>query len=111
MQLEIKLFASLQKFMPEQENIEWEDGCTTFGMLSVAVPFTALATASVTTENCGDENIVNVPAVVSYKFGQSSLIDANYMFDATKFLEGLEQPPSAEDLLRNRLNLGWMVRL
>ena len=34
MQLEIKLFASLQKFMPEQESIEWEDGCTVSDLLA-----------------------------------------------------------------------------
>ena len=34
MQLEIKLFASLQKFMPEQERIEWEDGCRVSDLLA-----------------------------------------------------------------------------
>lgn len=33
MQLEIKLFASLQKFMPELEKIESEDGCTVLDLL------------------------------------------------------------------------------
>jgi molybdopterin converting factor small subunit len=33
MQLELKLFANLQKFMPEQERIEWEEDCTVSDLL------------------------------------------------------------------------------